>query len=263
MLALISAEMCERPSMYKRIMGKVRGYYLNEEYILGMPTIHANLSVYDGIKSRILVREAGRLSSELFVRKSNQVVIANEFPQKEIFDNFPKPDTIGLYESVAGDVGALTCCNGEGTAAFFARNVGIDEERTLIKLAGIYRYIIVVAEKDSDAICQGLRSRFGIPVISSPTENQIKMADYAAMLTKPRSPLRFESKCMVFSPNRGNVSIVTGGRRIEALKLSFSSRVTKDIPSGFDLPSIISVAMKYGVCSSRDIKVKDIRLDNG
>lgn len=268
MISLVGIETCQRPGALTKIKGKARGHSLREEYILGMRIIRADLMVYAEIGERRLKKEAQRLSMELFRRNRSQIVFSGEFPAKEKFDKFPKADTICLYESIAGAVGeaAANCGGGGGggggTAIFIAGKVGIREERSLLKLAEKYRYLIIVAGRDSAAICQGLRCRFGIAVIENPTDSQFAMADFAVFLSRPRKPFALKPECLIFSPDLSYSSGIKGGRRMEALKLGIPNSVLKEIPPGFDWPPIISEAIKYGFYSPDGVVALDFRLDN-
>lgn len=282
MISLIGSQICRSPGILSRVRGRKPGYTLRQEYILGMRVICADLCVYESSGSRRQrrgqKRELERIYTELFRRNIGQILFSRDFPAEAEFDKFQKADTICLYESVAGAVGELIALEvgreeAEGgspersqkesdrTAAFIAGSMGIREERSLIKLAENYRYLIVVAGRDSEIICQSLRRRFGIAVIDSPTESQYLKADFAVLLSKPRRDFELRPDCLIYSPNINYTAGIMGGRRIEALRLNIPESVREEIPRNFDWPPIISEAIKCGFYSPDDIEVLGYKLE--
>lgn len=262
LISLISTQQCRPPGLASRILGKMERYNFIESYVLGVPILRADMNIYGDIGEKKLMRQAVNFAGELSHMNVGGILIDSRFPCKEAFDRFARLDSRYLYENMAGKIGMRAAGNDRGTAAFFAGTIGRNEERALLELARAYRYLIIVTDRDCDDICQNLRSRFGIAVIANPTEMQLRMADYAALLRAPRKPVDLQSDCIVFSPDFESVKRVTGGKKIKALKLSLPKRINDMLPDGFAPLPIVSLAARYGFFDTEEIEVIDYRLDN-
>lgn len=262
MIAFISTQKCKRPTLAARLLRKRDEYNLRESYILGMRVLLGDMNIYEGIGEKRLERQAVSFAYGLSHMNVSEILLDSQFPCKDAFDSFDILDSRCLYENMAGKIGVRVPGAACGTAAFFAHTIGRQEEKSLLKLASTYRYLIVVTDRDCAIICQNLRSRFGIAVIDNPTEGQLRMANYAAFLSVPRQNVNLQSSCIVFSPAFKSVDRVTGGKKIKALRLSLPKALDDVIPHGFEPLPIVSAAVRHGFFSAEEIGVMDYRLDN-
>lgn len=165
------------------------------------------------------------------------------------------------YTYLAGDVGAYVAESSNATAACFFRHVGQLEERALLTLAGSYRYILLNAGRDTEAISNALLRRYGIPVVPHPTASQLKQATFALALTPPAHEAALSPHCLVYTPTGG---IQThGGRAIKALGLHIPEALATQVPSGFSKMPVLSEAAFRGQIDISGIKIHSISIDKG
>jgi len=166
-----------------------------------------------------------------------------------------------LHTYLAGDVGAHVAERTGATAACFFRTVGQLEERALLKLAESFRYLMVSAGRDSEAICRVLRQRYGLPVIESPTPSQLRGADFALLLHPPGQNMELSGRCLTFQPLAAFAHPVVGGTPITGLSLTVPPDISEEMPTGFCQRPILSEAAFRGQIDPNRIKIHSVSID--
>lgn len=236
------------------------GYDVDREHILGIQVLRVRLEYYQGIRGEIISRDLTRIVTELRNAGITRLCLSKNFPGKEfIYQNFSKMDSSYLYECLTGEIAAFAAREHGDTAAFFCRSVGDPEQRALRRICSVYRYIILVTDRDSEIVCRNLRRRFGIAVMGEPTARQLKRADFAVFFNTPQAHVALGEFCVAFAPDTTSLKGLKTGRYVSAVRLAMPEEIFAQIPEGF-LPSpIISEAAKYGLCDVRKIKVVDLQ----
>ncbi|MCL2569138.1 MAG: hypothetical protein FWE12_06885 [Oscillospiraceae bacterium] len=257
MLGFIHTETVARPGWGERIRCAVQKGYGTEALerpLFGRPALfvrHRNLNERNPIGEMLLERGVDKV---LFSEASG----VSDVPLRRM-------DRSYLYTYLAGDVGAHVAERSGATAVCFFRTLGQLEERALLKLAGVFRYLMISVQRDSGAICRDLRRRYGLPVVEDPTPNQVKGADFALVLHPPGRDVVFSGRCLLFEPNR-EMRATEGGRAcmgtpITGLDLDVPPDLAAEIPAGFRPLPILSEAAFRGQIDPARIKIHGVSLD--
>lgn len=251
-----------RPSLPSRLLRAAAEYSFEEQDVLGMRVLLARMGTYDGLREKKLLKMTSDFASRLAGLNVDKILLESNFPARDPLKYFERLDSVRLFEGISGSIGVKVAEDGALTAAFFAHTIGRDEERALLKLARVYRYLIVVTDRDGDKICRSLRGQYGVAAIESPTPELLRTADFAAFMTAPRRRVHLKPGCVVFSPADASAAEVLGGRRISDVTLSIPKEIQDKIPPGFDANPVISAAIRYGFFSPEQARVVDYTLDN-
>jgi len=163
-----------------------------------------------------------------------------------------------LYTYLAGDVGAYVAERSGATAACFFRTVGQLEERALLKLAESFRYLLLHVQRGGAAVCRALRRHYGLPVVETPTQSQLRGADFALVLHPLTAGTVLSERCLTFSPQNGDVP---GGMPITGLNLDVPPSLAAEIPAGFQPEPVLSEAAFRGQIDPSKIKINSVSLD--
>ena len=200
------------------------------------------------------------LVSMLQQRGVSKVLLSENSLQQEI-PHMKRADAQHLYGHLAGKVGAFVAEKTGDTAYCQISSLGSQEEQAILHLAKHYRYLMIDAGRDTENVCQALRKAYGLPVVSAPSDRQIKSASFALLWKQKGRRLLLDNNCLVFSPMKSEKNH-QGGREIKKLDLETPKTYQDQIPQGFPLHPILSEALKRGCILGEKLKIHGMLLDN-
>ena len=264
-LGFIHAEPWAEPSYMTRwrcVLQSGYGTDIQMRLVFGRPALFVRHLIPEGLSVR---RSAARQREllRLILQSGVDKLAFSASGVKDVLDDFEvsRMDSDYLHMYLAGDVGACVADRTGTTAALFFRSVGQIEERVILKLAKVFRYLMIHAGRDSMAVCRALRQRYGVPVVELPTARQIFGADFALVCAPLRRDVVFSERCLTFAPSQWLRRLVPGGRSITRLGLDIPQMVLAEIPSGFSPLPILSEAAFRGQVDPGKIKIHSLSID--
>jgi len=220
--------------------------------LLGMRCVRISVSASQWGKN-------AEISTERVIRALKRERIVRLCFEKgfEMRKNFPAGEFLvagsEFYRAaVAGKVMSLA---GGKSAALFAEQLTVREEKTLLEMCGCFEKLYITLTSGADRVSENLRSLTGVAAVSNPDNKMLSEIDAAVFFSKPKGLLKLPYNCRAYSiqkefPNNVRCKKIIKGALPENIS---------ELPKNFDEEELLSEALISGTLSEDKLRVTIIK----
>lgn len=260
---MIDAQDRPQGSLWSRVARRFRRQHDYKDHyisVLGIRVLHLTVDKWRCKSPQAVHKRLQAMFERLQAARVGKVLFSQNFPYRLLFLTqwFTELSERSLMELMAGEI-AVERSMERNCVAFFTDHMTVNAELVLIELCRSFRYLLLIADA-GDAFSLSLGRRYGISVITDPTDEQLLRAETAVFFNAPHHRTVLSDGCITVPVDRDALNDVHCSVYVDGITVGFKDGRALCLPEGFPASALISAALDAGTTSRDELQLEAVRL---